>query len=460
MNNLSSKQLENMKIISPSFRFIKKASQSPATVLWSPGTEDSVANVVQDMLIHIENERENAVYQYAKKFDKWPREKSFLLNKKDIQNQTESLPQQVKDDVRWQMIRVKRFAQAQKNSVHEFGLDIGEGVTAGQKLIPIETVGCYVPGGRFSHVSSAIMSITTAKVAGVDNIIAASPPLRGTQQIHPATLYAMFIAGADQILCLGGVQAIASMAFGLFTEKPADFLVGPGNSYVAEAKRILFGRCGIDLFAGPTEIAVLADETADPHLVATDLVSQAEHGLNSPAWCICTNEQMANNILKLTTEYAEKLKKESPGNVAWKSWDELGEIIVVDTREEAVGVSDIFCAEHLSVLCKDLDWWIANLRNYGSLFLGEETCVTYGDKISGPNHVLPTKSAGRYTGGLSVHSFIKKVTWQSMTRTDSIIPELAARISRIEGMEGHARSSDVRLKKYFPEQTFDLKGKL
>merc|ERR1711990_484976 len=266
------------------------------------------------MLSYIELKKEKAVFQYAKKFDNWPENKNFLLTKEEIEEQISKLPQQVKDDIRWQMIRVKRFAQAQKNSIHEFGLDIGDGVTAGQRLIPIETVGCYIPGGRFSHISSAVMTIATAKVAGVDNIIASSPPLKGTQQIHPATLYAMYIAGADYIFCLGGVQAIATMAFGLFTEKPADCLVGPGNSYVAEAKRTLFGRCGIDLFAGPTEIAVIADETVDPYIVATDLVSQAEHGLTSPAWCICTDEKIALKINHLTNKCAIKLKKESPGN--------------------------------------------------------------------------------------------------------------------------------------------------
>merc|ERR1711998_46208 len=409
------------------------------------------------MLNYIELKKEKAVFQYAKKFDNWSENKNFLLTKEEIEEQILKLPQQVKDDIRWQMIRVKRFAQAQKNSIHEFGLEIGDGVTAGQRLIPIETVGCYIPGGRFSHISSAVMTIATAKVAGVDNIIATSPPLRGTKQIHPATLYAMYIAGADYIFCLGGVltkrilkkhikinsifkvQAIATMAFGLFTEKPADCLVGPGNSYVAEAKRSLFGRCGIDLFAGPTEIAVIADETADPYIVATDLISQAEHGINSPAWCICIGDKIAYKVLRLTNECALRLKVENVGNIAWKSWAVLGEIVSVSNRQEAVFISDIYCAEHLEVLCKDLSWWLTNLRNYGSLFLGEETCVSFGDKVSGPNHVLPTKSTGRYTGGLSVHSYIKKVTWQSMTRVNPSVPVRAARISRIEGMEGHAQ---------------------
>lgn len=461
MNAISEeKSIKKIRELPSSFKFIKKAKESPITTTWAPGTESDISHKVHDMLNYIELKKEKAVFQYAKKFDNWPENKNFLLTKEEIEAQILKLPQQVKDDIRWQMIRVKRFAQAQKNSIHEFGLDIGDGVTAGQRLIPIETVGCYIPGGRFSHISSAVMTIATAKVAGVDNIIATSPPLKGTQKIHPATLYAMYIAGADYIFCLGGVQAIATMAFGLFTEKPADCLVGPGNSYVAEAKRSLFGRCGIDLFAGPTEIAVIADETADPYIVATDLISQAEHGINSPAWCICIDEQIAHKILRLTNECALRLKVQNAGNIAWKSWAVLGEIVTVSNRQEAVFISDIYCAEHLEVLCKDLGWWLTNLRNYGSLFLGEETCVSFGDKVSGPNHVLPTKSTGRYTGGLSVHSYIKKVTWQAMTRINPSIPVRAARISRIEGMEGHAQSGDIRLKKYFPGKKFDINSKL
>lgn len=450
----------NPKSVAPSFRFIKKACESPATTSWVPGSDPKVSSIVRGMINEIETVGEPAVHKYAEKFDNWPSGKKFLVTPEEVEQQTSQLPQQVKDDIKWQLRRITRFAQAQRNSIHDFGMDIGDGVTAGQKLVPMETVGCYIPGGRFSHISSAIMTIGTAKVAGVENIIACSPPLKGTGMIHPATLYAMKLAGADHIMCMGGVQAIGSLAFGLFTGKPADKLVGPGNAYVAEAKRLLFGRCGIDLFAGPTEIAVIADETCDPWIVATDLISQAEHGYNSPAWLICTDEKMARTINTMTELCAAQLKRDRPENAAVKSWADYGEVVVVDTREEAVLVSDLYAAEHLEVQAKDLGWWFDNLKNYGSLFLGEETCVSYGDKVSGPNHVLPTKCAAKYTGGLSVHAYLKILTWQTMTNEDVDVPIKSARISRIEGMEGHARSSDVRLKKYKPNEIYDIYAKL
>jgi len=450
----------NPRTVAPSFRFIKKGCASPMTTAWVPGRDDKVVNIVSNMLAEIETQGETAAEKYAVKFDKWPQGKPFLVSREEVEQQTSVLPDQVKSDIKWQMHRIKRFAQAQRNSINDFEMDIADGVTAGQKLVPMETVGCYIPGGRFSHVSSALMTIATAKVAGVENIVACSPPLRGTAAIHPATLYAMYLAGADYILVMGGVQAIASMAFGLFTGKPADKLVGPGNSFVAEAKRQLFGRCGIDLFAGPTEIAVIADSTADPFIVATDLISQAEHGTNSPAWCICTDENIAKQVAIASEECAAKLLRDHPGSAAVQSWKDYGEIVVVDSREEAVKVSDLYAAEHLEVHCTDLRWWLDNLKNYGSLFLGEETCVTYGDKTSGPNHVLPTKCAARYTGGLSVHAYLKVLTWQTMERDDAEVAVKSARISRTEGMEGHARSSDVRLQKYFPGKVFDVYAKL
>lgn len=430
------------------------------TCAWVPGRDEKVSGIVTTMLGDIERDGETAVHKYANKFDKWPTTKNFVMTQAEIEQQTSVLPQQVKDDIRWQMNRIKRFAQAQRNSINNFEMDIAEGVTAGQKLVPMETVGCYIPGGRFSHVSSALMTIVTAKVAGVTNIVACSPPLRGTHHIHPATLFAMQLAGADFIMPMGGVQAIATMAFGLFTGKSADKLVGPGNAYVAEAKRQLFGRCGIDLFAGPTEIAVIADETADPWLVATDLISQAEHGANSPAWLICTDMAVARKVNEMCVTAATQLQRDVPGNIALTSWQDYGEIVVVNTKEEAVVISDLYAAEHLEVHCRDLSWWLAKLRNYGSLFLGEETCVSYGDKTSGPNHVLPTKCAARYTGGLSVHSYLKILTWQTMNRDDVEVSVRSARVSRTEGMEGHARSSDVRLEKYKPNQKFDILAKM
>jgi sulfopropanediol 3-dehydrogenase len=299
------------------------------------------------------------------------------------------------------------------------------------------------------------MSVTTAKVAGVPSIIACSPPRTGVG-ISPAVLYALDLCGTDTILNLGGVQAIAALAFGLFTGHPADILVGPGNQFVAEAKRILYGRVGIDMFAGPSEILVIADETADPEIVAADLVGQAEHGYNSPAWLITLSRDLGEKVSKLVPQMIGTLPELNAKN-AEAAWRDYGEIVVAGSREEAVKVSDQYASEHLEVHCADLDWWLAHLRNYGSLFLGEETTVAYGDKTSGPNHILPTKGAARYTGGLSVGKFLKTVTWQRMTReANKSIGTVAARLSRLEGMEAHARTSDIRLAKWFPGGNFDL----
>jgi sulfopropanediol 3-dehydrogenase len=301
------------------------------------------------------------------------------------------------------------------------------------------------------------MSVATAKESGVKLVVACSPTFADTGMIHPATLYSMHLAGADVIMCIGGVQAIAAMAYGLFTGFEADVIVGPGNKFVAEAKRTLFGRVGIDMVAGPTEIAILADETADPLIIAHDLVSQAEHGLNSPCWLITTCAALGEEVNRLCDPLIEDLLRREPDSAAKKSWNDYGEVIVVDSREEMALLSDLYAAEHLEVQCADLDWWLATLRNYGSLFLGEETCVTYGDKSSGPNHVLPTKRVSRYSGGLSADKFLKKLTWQRMnSAANRKIGAHAARISRIEGMEGHATAGDCRLAKYFPNEKFDL----
>lgn len=316
-------------------------------------------------------------------------------------------------------------------------------------------VGCYAPAGRYAHIASAYMGVATAKAAGVKNIIACSSPFRGGG-MHPYLLYAFKVAGADTIMTLGGVQAIASMAYGLFTGKEADVVVGPGNKFVAEAKRTLFGKVGIDVFAGPSEIAVIADETADPEIVAYDLVGQGEHGVESPVWLITTSRELAEKVMKRVPELIEKLPplaKEAASN----GWRDYGEVILCSTREEVVAKSDEYAPEHLEVQATDRKWWLKNLTCYGSLFLGEETTVAFGDKCSGPNHVLPTKRAAKYSGGLSVHKFLKTLTWQEMTRDAAVhIGGVAARISRLEGMEAHARTGDVRLAKYAPGQTFDL----
>ena len=339
--------------------------------------------------------------------------------------------------------------------MHEFETELYPGVVAGQKLIPVESAGCYIPGGRYAHIASAIMSVTTARVAGVRHVIACSPTGRD-RGVHPAILHTAHLAGADTILALGGVQGVASLAFGLFTGHAADILVGPGNRFVAEAKRILFGRVGIDLFAGPTEIAVIADDTADAEIVASDLVGQAEHGPDSPAWLVTTSRELAERVMSRIPHYIERLG-EPNRTAATHAWRDYGEVVLAGSREEAARLSDAYAPEHLEVQADGLDWWLGRLRNYGSLFLGEETNVTYGDKSSGPNHILPTKGAARYTGGLSVAKFIKTVTWQRMTRdANRAVGQTSARISRAEGMEGHAYAGDDRLAKYFPGERFDL----
>jgi sulfopropanediol 3-dehydrogenase len=298
------------------------------------------------------------------------------------------------------------------------------------------------------------MAIATAKTAGVPFVVASSTPYRG-EGIHPHVLYAMQVAGADAILTLGGVQAIAAMAHGLFTGKPADIIVGPGNKFVAEAKRMLFGKVGIDVFAGPSEVAVIADDSADAAIVASDLVGQAEHGHESPAWLMTTSRTLADNALRLVPELIAKLPA-TARDAAGAAWRDYGEVVLADTREEIAQASDRYAPEHLEVHAQDLDWWLARLTCYGSLFLGEETTVAFGDKTSGPNHILPTKGAARYSGGLSVHKFLKTVTWQRMTReANRDIAQVTARISRLEGMEAHARTADDRLAKYFPGEPFE-----
>jgi sulfopropanediol 3-dehydrogenase len=427
--------------------YLKKAAKTAAS-----DDAETRARVAQ-LLEELERGGEAATRALAERLDKWTGE--VVVTQEQIAAAAERVPQQLRDDIAFAHDRVRRFAEAQLASMTEFSVELAPGMVAGQRLIPMTTAGCYVPGGRFAHIASAVMSVTTAKVAGVDNVIACSPP-KGTDGIHPGVLYALHNCGADTILTLGGVQGIAAMAFGHFTGKPADILVGPGNQYVAEAKRILYGRVGIDMFAGPSEILVVADETADPEVVAVDLVGQAEHGPNTPAWLITTQRSLAEQVLERVPQLVAALPEPNRG-FAEASWRDYGEVVLVGSREEAVAVSDEYASEHLEVHAADLDWWLKNLRNYGSLFLGEETTVAFGDKTSGPNHILPTKGAGKYTGGLSVGKFLKTLTWQRMSReANRDVAAVAARISRLEGMEAHARTADVRLHKYFPSEQFRL----
>ena len=430
-------------------RYLKKAEKTAAT-----GEED-VRATVQAILDEIEAGGEAKARDYAAKFDKW--EGEIVVSPEEREAAAAKVPQRLKDDIRFAHDQVRRFAEAQKAAILDAEVELRPGLIAGHRNIAMSAAGCYVPGGRYSHVASAIMSVTTAKVAGVERVIACSPPKPG-EGINPAILYTLDLCGADAVLALGGVQGIAAMAFGLFTGHPADILVGPGNQFVAEAKRILYGRVGIDMFAGPSEVMVIADETADPEIVAWDLVGQAEHGYNSPAWLIALSEDLARKVLDLAPKFIAELPEVNRVN-SEAAWRDYGEVVVVDSREEAAEVSDDYASEHLEVHCADLDWWLATLRNYGSLFLGEETTVAFGDKTSGPNHILPTKGAAKYTGGLSVGKFMKTVTWQRMTReSNRDIAQVTARISRLEGMEGHAKTADVRLAKWFPNEDFDLTG--
>jgi len=426
--------------------YLKKASNA------STYAQVDISEHTASILKEIEAGGESAAIRYARELDGW--EGDIVVSESSLSAADDALSETLKADIRLAHDNVRKFAEAQLSTIEDMEIEVLPGLVAGQKQIPVQTAGCYVPGGRYSHVASAIMTVTTAKVAGVDNVVACSPPKPGVG-IPPAILYTLRLCGADKVLNLGGVQGIAALAFGLFGVNETDLLVGPGNQYVAEAKRLLFGRVGIDMFAGPTETMVIADSSADPEIVAWDLVGQAEHGDNSPVWLVSMDRSLAEKVVELAPRLIESLPGIN-GQNALAAWRDHAEVMVVDSREEAVCVSDRHASEHLQVQCDDLDWWLARLRNYGSLFLGEETTVAFGDKVSGPNHVLPTKGAARYTGGLSVGKFIKTVTWQRMRRdANRVIGEATARISRLEGMEGHARTADIRLQKWLARECFE-----
>jgi len=422
--------------------YLKKASKASTT------GQERIRNTVGEILDSIRNRGETAVREYAAKFDNWKRD--FILSEDEIQQLITSVPQQVKDDIDFAYDQVYGFALKQRESLLEFEAELYPGVVLGQRLVPCKCAGCYVPGGRFAHAASAIMSVATSKAAGVPFVVACSPP-RG-DSINPAVAYALTLAKADAILAIGGVQAIATMAFGLFTGKPADIIVGPGNALVAEAKRLLYGEIGIDVFAGPTESMIIADKTADPMIVAVDLVSQAEHGVDSPVWLVTDSKKLAEKVIDIMPKVINDLPHPE---AALSAWNDYGEVILCRDRNEMAEVSDEYAAEHVQIIAEDLDWYLQQLENYGSLFLGEACTVAYGDKVSGTNHILPTKKAGRYSGGLNVGKFIKTLTYQRLTPdANRKIAAVASRISRVEGMEGHARSADIRLRKYFPEEEF------
>lgn len=409
--------------------------------------------IVRDILADIEAGGDEAALKYAAKFDNY--DGDILLTQEAIDAATALVPEQMRKDIEFAHANVKKFAEAQKATLKDIEVEVVPGLIAGQKSIPVNAAGCYVPGGRYSHIASAIMTVTTAKVAGCQHIVACSPPRPGVG-VNPAIIYAAHVCGADKILAMGGVQGVAAMTFGLFGLPEANILVGPGNQFVAEAKRMLFGRVGIDMIAGPTDSLILADKTADPMIVATDLVGQAEHGYNSPVWLVTDDTELAQEVMRLVPVLIDELPELNRENAA-AAWRDYAEVIVCDDREEMAACSDDYAPEHLTVQAEDLDWWLDRLSCYGSLFLGEETTVAFGDKASGTNHVLPTSGAASYTGGLSVHKYMKIVTWQRATRDGAKpVAEATARIARLEGMEGHARTADIRLKKYFPDEDFVL----
>ncbi|XWN32612.1 MAG: histidinol dehydrogenase [Devosia sp.] len=427
--------------------YLKKAPKT--------STDDAgdVRATVQKILDEIEASGEDAARRYAEKFDRY--DGNIVLTPEEIEAACRAVPQKLKDDIQFAHDNVRRFAEAQKETIKDFSYEVRPGLVAGQKSIPCRAAGCYAPGGRYAHVASALMTVTTAKVAGCGHIAACSPPRPGVG-INPAIIYTADLCGADSILALGGVQGVAAMAFGLFGLPAADILVGPGNQFVAEAKRILFGRVGIDMFAGPTDSLIVADKSADPAIVSADLVGQAEHGYNSPVWLVTDDRALAESVLAEVPRLIAALPELNAKN-AEAAWRDYAEVIVCENREAMAATSDAYAPEHLTVMAEDLDWWLTRLSCYGSLFLGEETTVAFGDKASGTNHVLPTSGAARYTGGLSVHKYMKLVTWQRATRDGARpVAEATARISRLEGMEGHARTADIRLKKWYPDEDFDL----
>lgn len=405
--------------------------------------DDSVRETVVSILRRVRREGDAAVREYSETFDKWSPER-FRLSDAEVQACVDSLPEQTVDDIKFAQAQIRRFAEAQKASMLPVEIETIPGVTLGHKHIPVNSVGCYIPGGRYPMVASAHMSILTARVAGVQRVIACTPPTNGRP--HPATIAAMALAGADDIYLLGGVQAVAAMALGTEEIQAVDMLVGPGNAYVAEAKRQLFGRVGIDLLAGPTEILVLADDTADGEMCATDLLGQAEHGPTSPAILVTTSRRIAEQTVR---EIERQLQTLPTAAVAGQAWKDYGQIILAEDDAEMLALADRLASEHVEVLTADPDWFLERMTNYGSLFLGKETNVAYGDKVIGTNHTLPTKHAARYTGGLWVGKFIKTVTYQRCTAEASVvIGEYCSRLCAIENFAGHKEQADLRVRRY------------
>jgi sulfopropanediol 3-dehydrogenase len=419
--------------------YLKKGKQEADKKEYLQQVKSTVENIIED----IENNGDQAVAKYSEQFDKWI-PKSFRLSKADINACYEQVEEQTIEDIKWAQSQVRNFAQIQRESMKDVEVETLPGVKLGHKHIPMESVGCYVPGGKYPLVASAHMSVVTAKVAGVKRIIAAAPPFNGKPS--PAIVVAMDLAGADEIYCFGGVQAITAMAIGTESIKPVDMIVGPGNAFVAEAKRQLFGRVGIDLFAGPTETLIIADESVDGELCAVDLLGQAEHGPTSPAVLLTNSEKLAKETM---LEVERQLTILSTAEIAGAAWRDYGEVIVCDTYEEMLGVANKLAFEHVQVMTSNLPYFKEHMKNFGALFLGPETNVAYGDKCIGTNHTLPTRKASRYTGGLWVGKFIKTCTFQSVTKEASIVVgEYCSRLCAVEGFAGHKEQADIRLRRY------------
>ncbi len=422
--------------------YIKKGK----TVEQLAEADAKVQDTVKTILSDIRDRKDDAVRELSQKFDKWNPD-SFKLSDEQIQEIVGSLPEQTIEDIKFAQAQVRNFAQAQRNALQDVEVETLPGVILGHKNIPVNSVGCYVPGGRYPMVASAHMSVLTAKVAGVGRVIACTPPING--EIPAATVAAMHLGGADEIYLLGGIQAMASMAYGAVGMEPVDMIVGPGNAFVAEAKRQLFGIVGIDLLAGPTEILVIADETADAEMCATDLLGQAEHGPTSPAVLLTTSRELAESI---EAEIGRQLETLPTADIAGVAWKDYGEVILAGSHEEMVQIADDIASEHVEILTEDPQYYLDNMTNYGALFLGKETNVAYGDKVVGTNHTLPTKGAGRYTGGLWVGKFIKTCTYQRLTEEASVvIGEYGSRLCDLEGFMGHKEQCDLRVRRYKKE---------
>jgi len=420
-------------------RFLKTGISEDAKA----DADTKVRRTVEDILTQIERRGDEAVREYSEKFDRWTPE-SFSLSRAEIDACYEQVSPRETADIKFAQAQVRNFAEIQKAALKDVEQETMPGVILGHRNIPVNSVGSYVPGGKYPMVASAHMSVVTANVAGVKRIITCAPPYEGGP--NPAIVVAQDLGGADEIYCLGGVQAVGAMALGTQTINPVDMLVGPGNMFVAEAKRQLFGRVGIDLFAGPTETLVIADETVDGELCAADLLGQAEHGPTSPAILLTNSEKLARTTME---EVERQLRVLPTGEIAGLAWRDYGQVIVCDTYEEMVEVADSVASEHVQVMTEDPQYFLDNMTNYGALFLGPETNVSYGDKVIGTNHTLPTRKAARYTGGLWVGKFIKTCTYQRVTEEASVtVGEYCSRLCALEHFAGHKEQADIRLRRY------------